>query len=318
MNDDIFFVWRVDKNITIDKFKEYLNSIEPRIQFTSKIERDRVLNVADLTVKRMDDRFIMKVYRKETHTNKYINWRSNVLWSVITGAMKTFIFRAYELCTLREDREAELDFLKDTFIANDCPVKVVDRVFGKYIPHKYKPNQAESELKPQNDYENVLNLPFVRGFSEKIKRELRKEGITVVFGKGKTLESSLCKLKQKIPKDQTKNNIYLKQCTSCNFKYIGESGQTLKQRDIGHKSDINTRKSRSGLYKHIRDNEGHEIDFQNQKILDREPNMFKRKIKEALYIKAYDNGTLMNPDKGTPVNDCWNEFTIDIRKSIKN
>jgi len=79
----------------------------------------------------------------------------------------------------------------------------------------------------------------------------------VVFGKGKTLESSLCKLKQKIPKDQTKNNIYLKQCTSCNFKYIGESGQTLKQRDIGHKSDINTRKSRSGLYKHIRDNEGH-------------------------------------------------------------
>jgi len=46
--------------------------------------------------------------------------------------------------------------------------------------------------------------------------------------------------------------------------------------------------------------------------------MFKRKIKEALYIKAYDNGTLMNPDKGTPVNDCWNEFTIDIRKSIKN
>ena len=99
---------------------------------------------------------------------------------------------------------------------------------------------------------------------------------------------------------------------------MGESGQTLKQRYIGHKSDINTKKSRSGLYKHIRDNEGHEIDFQNQKILDREPNMFKRKIKEALYIRAYDNGTLMNPDKGTPVNDCWNEFTIDIRKSIKD
>jgi len=46
--------------------------------------------------------------------------------------------------------------------------------------------------------------------------------------------------------------------------------------------------------------------------------MFKRKIKEALYIRAYDNGTLMNPDKGTPVNDCWNEFGIDVRKSIKD
>jgi len=81
----------------------------------------------------MDDRFIMKVDRKETHTNKYINWRSNVPRLVILGAMKTLIFRAYELCTLTEDWEEALDFLKDAFIANDCPVKVVDRVFGKYI-----------------------------------------------------------------------------------------------------------------------------------------------------------------------------------------
>ena len=79
----------------------------------------------------MDDRLIMKVYRKETHINKYINRRSNVHKSVITGAMKTLIFRAYELCTLKEHQEEELDFLKNTFIANDCPIKVVDRVFGK-------------------------------------------------------------------------------------------------------------------------------------------------------------------------------------------
>ena len=65
------------------------------------------------------------------------------------------------------------------------------KVFGKYIPHRYKPDQAKAELKPQNDYKKVLNLHFIKGFSEKIKRELRKEGISVVFGKGKPLESSL-------------------------------------------------------------------------------------------------------------------------------
>ena len=94
MKDDIFFVWRIFKNTTIDEFREYLNSIKPRIQFTSEIEKDRVLNFADLAVTRMDDRFIMKVYRKETHTNKYINYCSNVPRSVITGALKTLIFRA--------------------------------------------------------------------------------------------------------------------------------------------------------------------------------------------------------------------------------
>ena len=63
-----------------------------------------------------------KVYRKGTHTNKCIHWRSNDPKSYITGTMKTLIYRAYDLCTLREDidREEELEFLKDTSIANDC------------------------------------------------------------------------------------------------------------------------------------------------------------------------------------------------------
>ena len=101
-----------------------------------------------------------------------------------------------------------------------------------------------------------------------MKRFFRKAQKGVVFGKGTTLQSSLCKLKQKIPKDKTKTNIYLKQCTHYNSKYIGETGQTLTQVDIGYKSDMNTKKLRSRIYKHMRDNEGQEIDFQNQKILD--------------------------------------------------
>ena len=89
---------------------------------------------------------------------------------------------------------------------------------------------------------------------------------------------------------------------------LGESGQTLRLRDIGHKSDIRTGKTRCGLYKHIRDFKDHDIDWENQIILDKDPDMFKRRIKEAVYIKANDDGYLMNPDKGCPINECWNEF----------
>ena len=64
MKDDIFFVWKLDKNASLEEFKEYLNSLEPRIQFTSEIEVNRILNFADLSIKRLDDRFIMKVYQK--------------------------------------------------------------------------------------------------------------------------------------------------------------------------------------------------------------------------------------------------------------
>ena len=43
-------------------------------------------------------------------------------------------------------------------------------------------------------------------------------------------------------------------------------------------------------------------------ILDKEIHFEKRKIKEAIYINAFDNGTLMNSDKKIPINQCWTEF----------
>ena len=136
----------------------------------------------------------------------------------------------------------------------------------------------------QDDFGIVIYLPFIKGFSERIRRELRKEGINVVFKKGRTLEKTLCKFRPKIPKELSRDNIYLKKCNKCSFKYIGESGQTLKQRDIGHKSDINTKKTRSGLFKHIQENPGHEIDWENQIILDREPNSYVQEENKRSYV----------------------------------
>ena len=74
------------------------------------------------------------------------------------------------------------------------------------------------------------------------------------------------------------------------------------------KSDIKTGKSRCALYTHITDNKDHKIDWEKKVILDKEIHFEKRKIKEAIYINAFDDGTLMNPDKGIPVNQCWREF----------
>ena len=45
--------------------------------------------------------------------------------------------------------------------------------------------------------------------------------------------------------------------------------------------------------------------------------MFRRKIKEAIYIRAFDDGNLMNPDKGTSIKTCWNEFNDVVRRSMK-
>ena len=114
----------------------------------------------------------MKVYQKASHTNKYINWRSHIPKSFITGATKSLTFRAYDLCTMKEDRHEELEFLKNTFIVNDCPPRLVDGIFKKYIPRRHNANYGNTKEEKQEDFGKVLNLPFIKGFSDKVRRDL--------------------------------------------------------------------------------------------------------------------------------------------------
>ena len=98
-----------------------------------------------------------------------------------TGSIKTPIFRAYDLCTEIKDNNEELEFLKDTFIANDFPINIVDRILQKYVPHKYRTDGKENTQKTPIDFEKSFKVPYEKGFSDILRRELQKEGIHVIF-----------------------------------------------------------------------------------------------------------------------------------------
>jgi hypothetical protein len=88
------------------------------------------------------------------------------------------------------NREKEIEFLKDTFIANDFPIETVDSVFSKYIPDKYEPEtlKGEQDNNPPIIFVNVIIVPLIQGFSNKLKKELQKEQISIMFGKDNTLK----------------------------------------------------------------------------------------------------------------------------------
>ena len=308
MRDDVLIVWKKCVSFDLQDLKTYLNSIEERVQWTMDLEERRQLPFTDILISRKDDKLITKVYRKATHTNKYINWRSCNAKEVLIGTMKTLIFRAYKLCDLPEDLKEELLFLKDTFIANDFPPKVVDRVFASYKPDQKEENE-------QFDY--TLTVPFIPGFSENLKRELRKLGVRVAFRKGRTLESILCRLKFREPFEKSKNNIYKRNCKNCNFTYIGETSQYQQCRDRGHKDAIKACDANNSFYDHLKRNPTHEINWDDVSYLDKDNNTGRRLIKEALYINAFDEGNLMNLKNPKPINPIWNEFRTFIRKNTK-
>ena len=67
-------------------------------------------------------------------------------------------------CTQIKDRYEEL---KDTFIANDFPINIVDRTLQKYmyIPHKYRTDGKENTQKTPIDFEKSFKVPYLKGFS---------------------------------------------------------------------------------------------------------------------------------------------------------
>ena len=69
-----------------------------------------------------------------------------------SGSIKTPIFRAYDLCTEIKDSNEELEFLRDTFIANDFLINIVDSIFQKYIPRKYRTDGRENTQKTPIDF----------------------------------------------------------------------------------------------------------------------------------------------------------------------
>ena len=113
--NDICILWS-EGSEALDCFFLQLNYKEHRIEFTIERENKGVLNFLDISIKRLSDRLVTKVYRKDTHTQRYIHWRSNHSKNCKLGVLKGLIHRAHLLCDQKEDLLYELNLLRYVFI----------------------------------------------------------------------------------------------------------------------------------------------------------------------------------------------------------
>ena len=86
-----------------------------------------MLPFLDLSIQRLPNKLITKVYRKETHTQRYIHWRSNQSKNCKLGVLKGLIHRAHLLCDIKEDLLCELELLRHVFISYGYPRKLVEK-----------------------------------------------------------------------------------------------------------------------------------------------------------------------------------------------
>ena len=111
------------------------------------------------------------------------------------------------------------------------------------------------------------------------------------------------------------------QCSTCQKFYIGETAQKISQRRKQHESDVRRMIKTNGIYEHLRQNPGHTINWDDQKVLLRENNWKLRKLKESILIEAWNPTkkmrSLMNLEKGLEIDSCWRAVAAEIRGSTK-
>ena len=83
-----------------------------------KTEKDKFLPFLDVGITKFEGKLIIKVHRKPTHTQQYINWNSNHPMNMLLGVLKGLVHRAHVLCDRKEVLLEEMGLLKNVFVSN--------------------------------------------------------------------------------------------------------------------------------------------------------------------------------------------------------
>ena len=96
------------KKRVVEDFLAHLNSQHPRIKFTTETQQNGKIAFLDTEVCVTEEGKVkVKVYRKATHTDQYLQWNSHHHISQKLGIITTFRHRIKTIVTEEKDREEE-------------------------------------------------------------------------------------------------------------------------------------------------------------------------------------------------------------------
>jgi len=167
--------------------------------------------------------------------------------------------------------------LEETLIKNGYPIS--------FIKQFSQITTRTEDLENTNDIEKYISIPYNNVLFGKLKCLLSAYNIKVV-GKAQTSFKNIfySPLKDKIDKKYCTNIVYEITC-ECDSTYIGQTSQHAINRFNQHlKGDS----EHSSLSAHLIEN-GHNITFENFKIMCVENKQRARDVKEMIYINQRDD-----------------------------
>ncbi|XP_046397729.1 uncharacterized protein LOC124164448 [Ischnura elegans] len=209
----------------LQSFLKHVHSQHPAIQFTMEMEKDRRIPFLDMMVnKRIDGSLGHEIYRKPTHTDRYLNAYSHHHPSQKASLVATLLHRAYKLSdaeSLAKEKEHLMTTLKRNGYNGEMILKRTAQV-------EKRNRTLDKEKQPNEKPETYATIPYVVGTSEKISRILKKKNIVTRFKYVTKINQIIPKPKDKIP-NNLNEGVYRIPC-SCSKSCIGETCRSMKIR----------------------------------------------------------------------------------------
>lgn len=306
--DDILAIVPENKFQTI---LETFNQYNENIKFTIEEEINNEITFLDMKITRKNNKLTTEWTTKKTWSGRYLNYHSHTPIAFKKNVIQNLTDRAIKL-TCVENRETTLKNVQEIMERNGYPRKLVNNVIKTQVHKHYNPGRYKSKKIQNIEMENKDNytyvtIPYVKNTSEKLKKILQKYGLIVSNKNGNNTKHLFTNLKDKTEKNRQTHVVYRINCKNCEGTYIGQTKQYLVNRIKAHQNSVEGKnKDKTALKKHVEQNE-HEFDFADVKILKKETNERKRMIYEIINIKK-DKNSINDRRDVEDLDICYNEF----------
>ena len=199
----------------VEEFHKPINSIGPSIQFIVELEKEGTLPFLDtLLQRRKEGSLDVRVYRKPTHTKRYLNFGSNHPGHLKRGLVRCLFVRAQEVTLDNKNLSKARKHLHEVLNANGYP--------KRFISSATAPARNSSQREQDWEPKVTITIPYVAVVSEEIRRICNDFDIRVALRTAKTIRSELTRLKDPLPLEKQSTVEYWVHCSS-GQAYIGKT-----------------------------------------------------------------------------------------------
>ena len=162
------------------------------------------------------------IYRKPTHTNRYLHYTSHHLKHQKLTVAKTLLSRVNTHITNKAHKHSELQNIRNTLWLNGFPTRTTFLTSSRQRSHN-------------TQYNHFTSIWYIKGTSEKVRRILNEAGVKVAMRPVSTIGQILPSPKDQHNPEEKSCVVLQRPCSDCNFVYIEQTKRDLKLHLAEHK-----------------------------------------------------------------------------------